>query len=181
MENKKKTLIVNLIGAPGTGKTTIAADLFAKMKFIGIDVELVSEYAKELVWEERHETFKNELYLFAKQHHRIFRLYGKVDVIITDRPLILSLFYNQKYGDNSKEFNNLITHEVNKFQNLNIFLNRINPYVTNGRNQSEEESIEFAKEMEITFKDILHAKLDAIPAVTRTILINVQNILKDEH
>ena len=88
-----KTIVINLIGSPGTGKSTLASELFSKMKWQGYDVELVSEYAKELVWEERTETFKNELYLFAKQHHRMFRLNNKVKYIITDRPLILSLFF----------------------------------------------------------------------------------------
>ena len=59
------TTVINLIGAPGSGKTTIATDLFSKMKYLGYNVELVTEYAKELVWEQRHETFKNELYIFS--------------------------------------------------------------------------------------------------------------------
>lgn len=142
-----QTIAINLIGAPGTGKSTIASELFAKMKWPGYDVELVSEYAKELVWEQRNETFKNELYLFAKQHHRMFRLNGKVKYIITYHPLILSIFYNQKYGNGSKTFRQLVLEETNKFQNINVFLNRTKPYVQNGRNQSEEESNEFAKEI----------------------------------
>lgn len=142
-----QTIVINLMGAPGTGKSTIASELFSKMKWLGYDVELVSEYAKELVWEERNETFKNELYLFAKQHHRMFRLNSKVKYIITDRPLILSIFYNKKYGDNSEIFKNLVLQEINKFKNINIFLNRTKPYVQKGRNQTEEESKEFASEM----------------------------------
>lgn len=142
-----QTIVINLMGAPGTGKSTIASELFSKMKWLGYDVELVSEYAKELVWEERNETFKNELYLFAKQHHRMFRLNSKVKYIITDRPLILSIFYNKKYGDNSEVFKNLVLQEIDKFKNINIFLNRTKPYVQKGRNQTEEESKEFASEM----------------------------------
>lgn len=142
-----QTIVINLMGAPGTGKSTIASELFSKMKWLGYDVELVSEYAKELIWEERNETFKNELYLFAKQHHRMFRLNNKVRYIITDRPLILSIFYNKKYGDNSEVFKNLVLQEINKFKNINIFLNRTKPYVQKGRNQTEEESKEFALEM----------------------------------
>ena len=142
-----KTTVINLIGAPGTGKSTLASELFALMKWQGYDVEIVSEYAKELVWEERTETFKNELYLFAKQHHRMFRLKDKVQYIITDRPLILSLFYNYKYGDNSSDFKNIVLHEVNKFDNINIFLNRTKPYVEKGRNQTEEESNEFSEQI----------------------------------
>ena len=77
----------------------------------------------------------------------MFRLKGKVKFIITDRPLILSLFYNGKYGDGSENFKNLVLEEVNKFDNVNIFLHRTKPYVAKGRNQTEEESKEFAKEM----------------------------------
>lgn len=142
-----KTVVINLIGAPGTGKSTIASELFAKMKWMKLDVELVSEYAKELVWEERNETFKNELYLFAKQHHRMFRLNGKVKFIITDRPLILSIFYNQQYGDKSDEFRTMVLHEVNKFENFNVFLNRTGEYETKGRNETEEQSKSFNFEM----------------------------------
>lgn len=163
-----ETIVINLIGAPGTGKSTLASELFSKMKWSGYDVELVSEYAKELVWEERKETFKNELYLFAKQHHRIFRLNKKVKYIITDRPLILSLFYNYKYGDNSLEFKNIVMHEINKFKNINIFLNRTKPFVEKGRNQTEEESDEFAKEMLRIVKENteLHFQMDCIASVT---------------
>ena len=143
----ERTIVINLIGAPSTGKSTIASELFAKMKWEGYDVELVSEYAKELVWEERHETFKNELYLFAKQHHRMFRLNRKVKYIVTDRPLILSMFYNQKYGNSSETFNNLVREEVLNYENWNVFLERTKPYNPKGRNQTEEESNEFAKEM----------------------------------
>ena len=142
-----KTTVINLIGSPGTGKSTIASELFAKMKWLGYDVELVSEYAKELVWEQRHETFKNELYIFAKQQHRLFRLQGKVKYIITDRPLLLSIFYNDKYGNKSENFRNMVLEEIHKFENIDIFLNRTKPYVSKGRNQTEEESKEFAKEM----------------------------------
>ena len=142
-----KTTVINLIGSPGTGKSTIASELFAKMKWLGYDVELVSEYAKELVWEQRHETFKNELYIFAKQQHRLFRLQGKVKYIITDRPLLLSIFYNDKYGNESDNFRNMVLEEIRKFENIDIFLNRTKPYVSKGRNQTEEESKEFAKEM----------------------------------
>jgi adenylate kinase family enzyme len=97
-----ETKVINLVGAPGAGKSTIASQLFSRMKWEGYDVELVSEYAKELVWEERMETMKNEVYLFGKQHQRLFRLKNKVQYIITDRPLILSQFYNSKYGDSHR-------------------------------------------------------------------------------
>ena len=170
-----KTTIINLIGSPGTGKSTIASELFAKMKWAGVDVELVSEYAKELVWEQRHETFKNELYIFAKQHHRLFRLKGKVDYIITDRPLLLSIFYNNKYGDGSENFKNIVLEEIDKFNNINIFLRRTKPYVNKGRNQTEEESSAFADEILNLVKEQKnrHFEFDAVKDTTSNLIMDV--------
>jgi hypothetical protein len=173
-----RTIVINLIGAPGTGKNTIASELFAKMKWAGYDVELVSEYAKELVWEQRDETFKNELYLFAKQQHRMFRLNGKVKYIITDRPLILSVFYNKKYGDNSKVFKDLVLQEIDKFENINIFLNRTKPYVQKGRNQTEEESIEFAFEMRDIVKEYC-GNLIVLDAIENSASNYILSLLKE--
>lgn len=143
----KNAIVVNLIAPPSSGKSTIAAGVFAKLKWMGADCELVSEFAKELVWEERHETFKDELYIFAKQNHRLFRVNGKVDVVVTDRPIILSAFYNHKYGDDSAVFEDMVLHTHDKYNNLNFFIERAKPYNPNGRNQTEEESDQFGVEM----------------------------------
>jgi nicotinamide riboside kinase len=142
-------LVVNLIGPPGTGKSTMAAEIFSKLKWKGVNCELVGEFAKELVWEDRYETMKDEIYLYGKQHHRIFRLDGKVDVIVTDRPLILSVLYNNLYGDGkeSDAFTNLILHSVDKFDNYNILLKRTKAYAEEGRVQSEKESDEMRDEI----------------------------------
>ena len=43
----KETLVINLIGGPCSGKSTIAAELFARLKKMGIHCELVSEYIKQ--------------------------------------------------------------------------------------------------------------------------------------
>ena len=133
------SLVVNFIAAPSAGKSSLMADVFAKLKWKNIDAEMVTEYAKDLVWEERTQTFKNEIYIFAKQHHRLFRLNNKVNIIITDRPLILSCYYNRA-ANGSQLLDQLVLEEFNKFNNLNFFVNRVKPYNPNGRNQTEDES-----------------------------------------
>ena len=44
-------LVVNLFGAPGAGKSTGAAYIFSQLKMAGINAELVTEFAKDKVWE----------------------------------------------------------------------------------------------------------------------------------
>lgn len=150
----KDTKIINLIAAPCCGKSTLASHLFAKMKYKGLDVELISEYHKELVYEERYETFKDELYTFAKQNHRLFRVNGKVDWIVTDRPIILSTIYGKKYGDYKKSFVDIVLDEHSRYKNINILLERDGfSYDNNGRNQGEEENLEIGKEIKEMLKE----------------------------
>lgn len=84
-------LVVNLAGAPGAGKSTGAAYIFSKLKMKGINAELVTEYAKDKVWEEDKAVFDNQVYIFGKQLFRLTRLEGKVDVVITDRSIYYRL------------------------------------------------------------------------------------------
>ena len=132
-----KTLVVNLLAGPGAGKSTMAASIFSELKWKGIDCELATEFAKDLVWEERHKTFENQIYIFGKQHHRIFRLMGQVDVIITDSPLLLTSMYDREQRTSLRQ---LVFGEVNKCWNLNVFINRKKKYNPNGRNQTKRQA-----------------------------------------
>lgn len=87
-------LIVNLFGVPGAGKSTGAAYIFSRLKMLGVNAELVTEFAKDKVWENNEEVFNNQAYIFGKQSFKISRCANKVDVVITDSPLPLSVFYN---------------------------------------------------------------------------------------
>ena len=141
----KNTIVVNLFGGQGTGKSTIMAGIFSKLKFMGYDCEMCPEFAKELVWENRMETFSDELYLFAKQNHRLFRLNGKVDVVITDRPLYMSIPYYRYYKGENETYEKLVKETFDSYNNFNIFLIRKKPFNPNGRNETEEQSREFDK------------------------------------
>lgn len=132
-----KTLICNLIAGPGTGKSTTMAGAFSLLKLDGYNVEMAPEFAKDKVWEESFRTLDNQLYIFAKQHHRIWRLLGQVEVVITDCPLLLSLYYAKNA---SESFRQLVLEEHNRVESLNIFLTRQKIYNPKGRMQTEEEA-----------------------------------------
>ena len=59
------TLVVNLFGVPGAGKSTGAAYIFSCIKMAGINAELITEYAKDKVWERNDEAFRNQAYIFG--------------------------------------------------------------------------------------------------------------------
>ena len=112
----------------------------------GINAELVTEYAKDKVWENNDEAFKNQAYIFGKQSYRISRCDGKVDVIITDSPLPLSIIYNKNRL--SETFNQLVMEVFNNYNNINFFIRRVKKYNPVGRFQTEKESDALADEIQ---------------------------------
>lgn len=179
-KNNKNTIFVNLIASPGSGKSTLMGDIFSTLKWDGIDCEMATEFAKDLVWEERKKTFEDNTYIFAKQNHRLLRLKGKVDVVITDSPLILTILYNNNYGDKSKELDALALSEFNKYNNLNYFIIREKEYNPNGRNQTEEESNLIADQLEIILVDnhIKYNKVLGVKETTNRIVDDIKWMLK---
>jgi hypothetical protein len=137
MEEKKKTLFVNLISGPGTGKSTLCAWVFTELKIRGIDCEMALEYAKDVVWEESYKKLNNQIYIFGKQHNRVFRLNGKVDVVITDSSILFSPIYDQTKNPVLKE---LAILEFTKLNNINFFIERATVFSQNGRVHGEEIS-----------------------------------------
>lgn len=146
----KKAIIINLFGAPSAGKSTCAAFLFYKMKLAGVNCEYISEFAKDKVWEENTAVFKDQNYIFGKQSFKLSRCADKVDLIITDSPLLLSGFYSD---DNCREEREaLVLKTFNEYNNLNYFINRTKDYNSAGRHQTEVES----DSISLSLKEFLH-------------------------
>lgn len=142
---KNKTIVINLIGGPGSGKSTLAAGLFYELKKLGFNAEMSLEFAKDKVWEESIRTLDDQIYIFGKQYHKLWRLNNKVDIIITDSPLLVSLYYNQI---ESKYFNNFVIEQFNRFNNVTYFIERDEEnYQEEGRLQTFDEAKEIDKKL----------------------------------
>ena len=139
-------ILVNLFGAPGAGKSTGAAYIFSQLKMRGINAELVTEFAKDKVWEGSKAVFENQAYIFGKQYFRISRCADQVDVIVTDSPLLLSILYNND-EDLGGTFDAVVRKVAKKYNSKNYYLKRVKDYNPSGRFQTEEESDEIAIEL----------------------------------
>jgi hypothetical protein len=172
-------IVINLFAGPGVGKSTNAAKIFADLKMKGINCEMALEFAKDKVWEESFRTMDDQIYIFGKQFHRIWRLKDKVDVIICDSPLPISIVYDK---ENSKAFHELIMEQFNKFNNLNFYLKRSAVYQESGRVQTEEEAKKIDKVVEgilIDYK-IPFVTLDIDNAAKDIVDITIDTLKKNE-
>lgn len=145
--------VINFFSGPGVGKTTTAAGLFYKMKMNGDNVELVSEYARELIYEGRMDHMVHaQDHILGEQNRRLHILKGHVDFAITDSPLLLSIAYPP--DDYPKSFVPFVADLFNQYDNINILLMRGDtPYQgeDGGRMQTEEE----ARALDIEIEEIL--------------------------
>jgi hypothetical protein len=171
----EEALVVNFFAGPGARKSTLAAHVFAELKWNNINAELVTEYAKDKTWEESYNVLDDQLYVLGKQFHRLFRLKDKVSVIVTDSPLLLSINYNKLFDKDV--FNPFVFEAFNKFNNLNYFVVRQNKYNSAGRSQTLEQS----KEIDSSVKNILEMNKTPFSLITGTeenVALIVQDILK---
>ena len=161
MESK----IINFFGGPGIGKSTQASGLFTEMKKHHMNVEYTYEFPKEVAWEGNISQLKDQFFITANQHRNISRLYGKVEYIIVDSPIILGCFYEQRYGEGYPAsfygvtgLSKFLWNLFDQYNNINILLTRNNDtYDPNGRLQDLQE----AQEIDTDIKETL--EINSIP------------------
>ena len=167
-EKVMKTIVVNLMGAAGSGKSTLATEVFAMLKRKGYNCEYVDEYAKHMVYENNLARLSNQLLVFSNQYFSLDVIRDKVNIIITDSPLLLSIFYNRENLNKNhlkvpdKLLKELVLYCYSTFDNLNYFLTRNHEYKREGRYQTEDEARvqegklrELLQEMELDCKYML--------------------------
>jgi hypothetical protein len=180
MEQRMK--IINLFGGPGSGKSTTAAGVFFELKKQGHSVELVQEYAKDLVWDQRFNILEDQIYVFAKQQRRIARLLNhNLDWVITDSPIPLGLCY-VKPNTLAACFDELVMRTFDQYHNINFLIERNVPYDPVGRNQKSQAEAEVFDQkildMLTTHAVNYHSVLGGhtcVPSILRTLGMKVDN------
>ncbi len=181
-----KTFVLNLFGAPGSGKSTFADLLFAYCKLLGISCEKFDEFAKGLAWEKNMIALSNQPYIFGNHFQNFHRLDGQVQLIITDSPIPLSIYYNRISSFVfDKSFDNVVLQAYNRFDNINLYMTRNFPYEQAGRTQTEEESMQIdktlrkiLKEHNIEYKEVVGRNLEGAKALAEKMAKALANFLK---
>lgn len=165
-----KTKIINLYSGPGAGKSTTAAYLYHQLKIQHINVELVREYVKEWAYEKRKISIYDQIYFLGKQSRKESMLYGKVDWIVTDCPVLMGAFYAQQYcsvsvseGIRAATLAYYRQAAEDGYEHFHVLLERNVPYQSEGRYQTEDQALEMDKDLSLLLSNL---KIPVIHAST---------------
>lgn len=168
---KKETIVVNIIGGPGVGKSILASDIFSGLKRQSISCEISHEYIKKKLREKALKAVESQIYIFSKQLFQLFSLRDEVDVIVTDSPIILSAVYDKTKCSSLRE---LVLKEYGKYNNLTYLLYRDEnvPYEEEGRYQDavgakeiDKKVLKFLNEENIEYKEVYGIGTDTIQLI----------------
>jgi nicotinamide riboside kinase len=153
---ERTTKVINMFGGSGIGKSTTAAGLYHQMKLQGLNVELVREYVKGWAWAGTKVNTYDQVYIFGKQARSEYMLYGKVDYIVTDSPILLSPIYDRYYNGDDAMIEDAALRfikkaEKNGVQHINFLLERQKAFNPEGRYETEEQ----AKAVDVYVKNFL--------------------------
>lgn len=141
----RRAKVINLFGASGSGKSTVASGLHYELKKQWIQAEMAREYAKDVVHQEITHWFEQAVMVLAEQSSRIQFIANKYDFVITDGPIMLASWYAPKYYPAS--FHQLCRDLYDNYDNHNFFLHRTHAYDPNGRIETKEQAEDNEVEM----------------------------------
>jgi hypothetical protein len=136
---------INFFGAPGTGKTVLAHELFVYAKQQGFNCEVINELAREWAYYDRIIQGLDQLLLFANQASRediCLRNYT-TDFVITDSPVPMAIFYSLLLDDTLKTSYDGFSKAIDLYYPSVNFFCRHNPkykYHAAGRHHTKEQS-----------------------------------------
>lgn len=143
-------LVINLLGEPGVGKSATSSGVFYELSVNGFRSEVVNEVAKGFAWETPkdpstgkalvHPIFGQQISLLGEQNRWLERVNNQREIAVMECPLIMTAIYQP---DNYlKSFTPLVLEQFNKYNNVNILIERNHRFDPEGRVHTEDDSLE---------------------------------------
>ncbi len=132
---------ISLFGGPGVGKSTLAARIFAALKAGGAHIELVTEFAKLRVYENRPVRGWDYIHTFSQQLRAEQRFLESGASIVTDSPMLLQCFYARRHDcPVTQQLFATATQWENDYPACNILVPPQGEYQSKGRWQDAKEA-----------------------------------------
>lgn len=157
MQPPAKTLVINTVGEPGSGKTTLSFWLSQALKRSGISTEFIPEIVKYECYDPqgtaRVRSGRYDMRYLRQQARLLLPVLGQVEVVINDGAFELSYFYASRrmtpealtaFGGRVDHFRAIVSQ---KSEAWFVMPERDHPYETTGRNESETEAAQIREQM----------------------------------
>jgi AAA domain len=113
MNSTEKTTRIVFIGAPGCGKSTLAADVFVAFKKLGKNVELVMEWIRRDIMKNGSMTNVFEQYrTLMNNRHEEEHFPEQVEYIVQDGGTLLGYFYAAVYSTKIDQRERLVIQDM---------------------------------------------------------------------
>lgn len=164
------TVVVNLFGGPGAGKTLAAFRIMSLLTDRGHVCEYVGEYAKELVWDVGSEvmpertreraarlldgSLASQRAIHEVQCRRVERLVGQCDFVVTDSPTLLPAIYLAESGPGAETFAHAVAERFLARDNFNVLVRRTGAYDEAGHIETLDEAREVDARVERALREL---------------------------
>lgn len=144
--------VINFFGAPSSGKSTLAAKLYSQMKIARLKVEITTEFAKDLIYDNSN-AVDDQIFVTSTQYHKLFTArQNNLDFVITDSPIMLGVVYSNLKSSqpyDKKAFAALMFSAFQEFNNINILIKpeEIKDFQNYGRKHDKESSIKISQDI----------------------------------
>jgi hypothetical protein len=179
MENVLDKLLINLFGAPSSGKSVMAAEIFVALKKRGYDIECPSEFAKDIVMDQSQSALSCQPYIMGNQIWRIERCFNAgAKIVVTDSPPLLSCAYNQ-----SKWIEGMAYEFWEKYPSLNFMMMLGHRFQDFGRVHTKAQALEIEGEILAVLSrlKINHYRIDPLFMNTDTALTIIMDQITQWH
>ena len=125
---QKDKLVINIFGAPGVGKSTLAKNLQEYMS--KYKPALVEEFATFLIKEGRENELENQTFVSSNQAKMLENGFKQSNLVISDSPIDLGIIYNsfnankndKESSDYTFEVHNIVNNANTKYESIDIFI-----------------------------------------------------------